>query len=59
MRLHPKVTEEEALSWLLSQAGDDFKVSGEELKKILKPVAEAMAAVSGIELPDELGPLVP
>lgn len=60
MRLHPAVTEEEAMSWLLSQAADlDCKMAEEELTNLLKPVAEAMAAVSAVVLPDDLEPLFP
>ena len=60
MRLHPAVTEEEAMSWLLAQAKDsNFKTKEEQLKKILKPIAESMAAVSAVVLPEEVPPLFP
>ncbi len=61
MRLNPAVTEQEAMSWLLSQAATDssFKATEEELNDVLKPIAEAMAAVSAIVLPIELEPLFP
>ena len=60
MRLHPEVTSEEAMNWLLAQAADsDIKIAEADLKKALKPVAEAMAAVSAVVLPEEIEPLFP
>jgi hypothetical protein len=79
MRLHPAVTEEEAMSWLLTQvkASDvqineeamswllaqakdkSLKTPEEQLKEILKPVAESMAAVSAVVLPEGVAPLFP
>ena len=48
------------MQWLLPQAaGVGFTLSEEELKKVLKPVAEAMAAISAVELPDDFPPLFP
>ena len=60
MRLHPAVTSEEAMNWLLAQAADsDIKIAEADLEKALKPVAEAMAAVSAVVLPEEMEPLFP
>lgn len=60
MRLHPAVSTDEAYTWLKSQAKESW---GEErlpeLEESLKRLAEAMAAVSDVELPDELEPLFP
>jgi hypothetical protein len=60
MRLHPAVTQAEALEWLTTQAQDTW---GEERLDALKPnlesLAEAMSAVSAVELPDDLEPLFP
>ena len=58
MRLHPAVTVDEALDWLRIQArltwGDELTP---ELDASLKPVAEAMAAVSATVLPETVEPL--
>lgn len=79
MRLHPAITEEEAMTWLLAQARDsnveikeeamkwllaqtkdaEFKTPEEQLKEILKPLAESMAAVSAVVLPEGVAPLFP
>ncbi len=60
MRLHPAVTKEEAYAWLSTQAAATW---GEErlpeLTENLSSLAEAMAMVSAIELPDDLEPLFP
>jgi hypothetical protein len=60
MRLHPQVSAAEALGWLKREAVSSFGVEeSPELETALKPLAEAMAAVSGVILPDELEPEVP
>jgi hypothetical protein len=60
MRLHPQVPVDEARQWLLDQAVATFGVErGAELEKAVEPFAEAMAAVSAIELPDDLEPAFP
>ena len=61
MRLHPAITQEEAMSWLLAQTANSGLTTMEqdEVRKSLKSMAEAMAAVSAVELPEELAPLFP
>lgn len=60
MRLHPAVSEDEALNWLRAQALQSW---GEErlpeLEASLRRLAEAMALVSAVQLPDEMEPLFP
>lgn len=60
MRLHPAVTKEEATEWLTGQAKASW---GEErlpeLKENIDAIAEAMAIISAVELPDDLEPLFP
>lgn len=60
MRLHPAVTKDEAMTWLTDQAKATW---GEErvpeLKENLETMAEAMATISAVELPDEVEPLFP
>ena len=59
MRLYPAVTEEEALEWLqkeaLSRWGPELEP---QLDSALKTLAQAMAAISAIELPEEVEPLL-
>ena len=62
MLLHPPVSEAEALAWLQAQAAAQFQsseVPKEQLEAALKDVAQAMAAISAVVLPDELEPLFP
>ena len=60
MRLHPPVTQAEALAWLRSQAEPlSPNARPEELQTVLQPLAEAMAAISATVLPDDLEPLFP
>lgn len=60
MRLHPPVSHEEALQWLLRQAVDAWgDARKDELEQMLAPLAEAMAAVSAAQVPDEVEPLWP
>ena len=57
MRLHPAVSEQEVLTFLKSQAlalWDEESVR--KLDEGLKSIAEAMAAVSSIVLPEEAEP---
>lgn len=60
MRLHPPVSTEEALTWLTAQAQMTW---GEErlpeLSDNLAAIAEAMAIISAVDLPDDLEPLFP
>jgi hypothetical protein len=60
MRLHPELSSDEALSWLMREATRSFDVpDSPELQTALRPLAEAMAAVSAVVVPDELEPQVP
>ena len=60
MRLHPEVSTGEALGWLKREAVSSFGVEDSaELQAALEPLAEAMAALSAVVLPDELEPEVP
>jgi hypothetical protein len=61
MRLHPAITQEEAHAWLKEQVRkDDPSIAeGPELEAALQSIAEAMAAISRVVLPDELEPLFP
>ena len=60
MRLHPHVSVDEARQWLLDQAQATFGLApSPEMEKAIEPFAEAMAAVSAIELPDDLEPAFP
>ena len=60
MRLHPPVSVDEARQWLLGQAQATFGVApSPDMEKAIEPFAEAMAAVSAIELPDDLEPAFP
>lgn len=60
MRLHPPVTQDEAQSFLTSQA---VAALGEDAAAGLAPdiaiLAEAMSIIGAVELPDELEPLFP
>ena len=59
MRIYPPVGAEEAFEWLKGQAEAE---SGEALsqrqEEALKPLAEAMALVSSIVLPEEIEPFL-
>ena len=60
MRLYPPVTQDEAQTWLSAQASASFgpeSLGG--LAKDIETMAEAMALISAIELPEELEPLFP
>lgn len=58
MRLHPKVTKDEALTVLTNQA---IALWGAEAARAmetqLRSLAEAMAAVSAAEVPEDVEPL--
>lgn len=58
MRLHPAVTKEEALEWLTTQATVEWGADRlPELEAGLAELADALADISTIELPDDLPPL--
>lgn len=60
MRVHPAVTEAEALAWLQAQVDAmhlEERPSG--LDAALKSTAEAMATISSIVLPDDIEPYFP
>jgi hypothetical protein len=60
MRLHPKVSVDDARQWLLEQAAATFAAErGPDMDKAIQPLAEAMAAISAVELPDDLEPALP
>lgn len=61
MRVHPAITEEEAMGWLLARATSamDIRATEEEMAAELKPFAAAMAALSAVVMPDEVEPLFP
>ncbi len=60
MRLHPAVTEQEVLTFLKSQALNLWgEETARELDEALISIAEAMAAVSSIKLPEEVEPNSP
>jgi hypothetical protein len=59
LRLKPAVTVEEALAFLKAQAVSSWDVEmSPELEKELTPTAEAMAAVSAADIPEEIEPLL-
>lgn len=60
MRLYPPVSEQEALEWLTREAVERWGNDKEsELREMLKSIAEAMAAVSAVDLPEEMEPAWP
>jgi hypothetical protein len=60
VRLHPAVSPDEAYAWLKEQAdGLPEKERPEDLDGALRQMADDMAAISAIVLPDELEPLFP
>lgn len=60
MRLYPPITEEEARQWLLEQATARWgSEQAQELERMIRPLAEAMAAASAAELPEDVEPLWP
>jgi hypothetical protein len=60
MRLHPAVTQEDAQAWLQGQAAPlAAGLPAKDVDEALRSLAEAMAAVSAVVLPDDLEPLFP
>jgi hypothetical protein len=60
MQLHPAVSVEQAHEWLCREATAAFGTERTpELEQALTPFAQAMAAVSAVELPDDLEPEFP
>lgn len=60
MRLHPAVTDAEALAWLRRQVNAlDLEQLPDDLDAALAATAESMAAISRVVLPDDLEPLFP
>ena len=60
MRLHPQLSVEEARQWLLREATSSFGVElNADLERAVEPFAESMAAISAVELPNELEPAFP
>ena len=60
MRLHPLVSTDEAYAWLRNQA--DRLPANErpaDLDDALRQLADDMAAISAVVLPDDLEPLFP
>ena len=58
MRLYPPVSEEEALKWLRGEATARWGKVTPDLERSLGTLAEAMAAVSAAQLPEEAEPLL-
>ena len=57
MRIYPPVSVDEALQWLTKEAQDDWALEvTPELERSLQQVAEAMAAVSALVLPEDVEP---
>ncbi|MDE2837602.1 MAG: hypothetical protein OXL97_08875 [Chloroflexota bacterium] len=56
MRLYPPVEKDEALAWLHNEALARWGSVTPELERSLAELAEAMAAVSAVELPESVEP---
>ena len=57
MRLKPPTSEEAALEWLTTQVLNAWEVeSTPELEKSLRATAKSMAAISAVEMPEEIEP---
>ena len=56
MRLHPAVPEGEVLEWLRGQALNRWGEIAPKLDGDLKTLASAMAAISEVELPEDIEP---
>jgi len=56
LRLHPAVSSEEALDWLRQQALARWSEISPELERALETLARAMAAVSEVDLPEDVEP---
>jgi hypothetical protein len=60
MRVYPPVTVDEASEWLTAQATSTYGAEAAAgLAGDISGMAEAMAAVSAVRLPDDLEPLYP
>jgi hypothetical protein len=59
MHLHPAITEDEAYNWLRKQVLEDGAREDAPLEESLRSMAEAMAAISQVVLPDDVEPLFP
>jgi len=60
MRLHPQVTQDEVYAWLRAQAEQQApSQTPEMIEAALKPIAESMAAIASVVLPDNIEPLFP
>lgn len=59
MRLKPPVTEEAALEWLKARVAESYGIEiTPEAEKGLKVTADAMAAISALDIPDDTEPLL-
>jgi hypothetical protein len=59
MRLKPPVDEETALQWLKTQVAAAWGVEmTPELERRLRETAASVAAISAVELPEEIEPLL-
>lgn len=60
MRLHPAVSEDEALVWLQEQLGrESTGPLPDDLDRVVRSVAAALAAISSTELADDVEPYFP
>lgn len=60
MRLHPAVTEQEALTWLRAEAAARWgEAQVPLLEEQLREVARSMATISAFPLPDTAQPYFP
>jgi len=60
MRLHPQVTQEQAYAWLRAQAEQQApNEPSAVIEAALKPIAESMASIASVVLPDGTEPLFP
>ncbi len=60
MRLHPAVSPDEAYAWLKQQADRlPDRERPPDLDEALRQMADDMAAISAVILPDDLEPLFP
>ena len=60
MRLHPAVSRDEALAWLMAQATETWGATvAEEMAKDVDTLAEAMTIVSAIDVANDVEPLFP
>ena len=58
MRLYPPVTKDEAFAFLMSQATALWGAqAAKDMEAQLERLAESMAAVSAVQLPENLEPL--